>query len=559
MAINANEEIAQKVIQMEHELLARGIPEQEVHRAVIAYFSQYEPPQALEWPGPVTGLDLGPTFSTIKVPDTGLPLTDFTGLPKDVQPYPTPNRPPYPMGGANQFQSNPTPDPNSLGNVSNTYDILHPPAPQSANWTGLASDVNSEPSMHGEHGFNVASTIATFPNDYEALHSDSQIRSKGIEPSGAITEAKKDETKRKLLEMLAKWTLLLGGVIGINTIVKNYLDSGTDKPLEILAEFKYHGHDNDDPCKPYNGKRFNLIETHNRPVVPSEKLGYTTTHPNCKCTWDVKPDSKLSVNKVTKSEQGEITQIENHITQAAKKGKLHKIKKDGKMSKKTTKKNPIKEICTLEIPTVHVRLTGKSLQEAVSDLRSEFAWLTDEYITSAKKLAEEAEGTLYLVRAAAESVTDHRSEGEPYRRKLSANELDAMTRTIIGKGMDINHNSDYETNAIILDAEFDKTRKEMQTLIIERDKEINSAIDNGKITAVSINGGTPRSESIEPCNHGCDDQSCELCVVPTGVVLGELDGIGMTWVITDPNGLYWDGNFIPKATPGIKITKIERV
>ena len=67
----------------------------------------------------------------------------------------------------------------------------------------------------------------------------------------------------------------------------------------------------------------------------------------------------------------------------------------------------------------------------------------------------------------------------------------------------------------------------------------------------------PRSESIEPCNHGCNDGNCELCLVPKGVVLGELDGIAMTWVITDPKGLYWNGNFVSSATPGIKTTKIE--
>ena len=39
-------DVAQKAIQMEHELLARGIPEEEVHRAVIAYFSEREPPYA---------------------------------------------------------------------------------------------------------------------------------------------------------------------------------------------------------------------------------------------------------------------------------------------------------------------------------------------------------------------------------------------------------------------------------------------------------------------------------------------------------------------------------
>lgn len=626
------ENIAQKVIQMEHELLSRGIPEEEVHRAVIAYFSQAEPPPAMPWPGPVTGLDLAGRVDPYIVPDTtGVPLTNFRGLPQNVEPYPTPNKSPYGIGGINQYQSNPTPDPNSIGNLSNTYNVANSPYPyDSAVWNGLASDVNSEPSMHNEYGYNVATTIPTFPDSYEALHDDSKIHSRVIEPSGAyhetidpkelqagieielehtknpdiarqiaidhlnedpkyytkllthvepekkhlletdfkdnrITEAKKDSQRKKLLENLAKWSLLLGGVAGINAIVKKYLDSDMDKPLEIIAEYEYHGHDNDDECAKYSGKRFNLLETHNRPVIPNEKLGYTTTHPNCVCTWGVKADSNLSVNKVTKNEQEEISSIENHITQAAKKGKLHTIKKDGKLSKKTTKKNPLKELCScmnVTLPTFRLDLSvhkqpRKALQEAISNLRNEFAWLTDDYIESARNLAKDAEGTLYLVRAASESITDHRGEGEVYRRKLSSDELNSMTRTAIGKSMDINHQPEFETDATILDAEFDTKRKEIQMLVVERDPEINKAITNGKITAVSINGGMPRSESVEPCDHQCDSNTCELCLVPKGVVLGEIDNIGMTWVVSDKDGLYWNGHFVASAEPGIKVTKIE--
>ncbi len=565
-------DVVQKAIQMEHELLSRGIPENEVHRAVIDYFSQQEPPYAMPWPGPVTGLDLAAPINNVRVPDTGTPLTDFTGLPADTQPYPTPNVSPYGIGSNPPYRTNPTPDPNSIGNLSNTYDVLNPPYPyESAVWNGLASDVNSEPSMHGEYGFNVTSLIPTFPDDYESLHSDSRIHSKGIQPSGAVTEVKKDDTKKKLLSLLGKWTILLGGAVAIDAIIKKYLDSGVDEPLEIIAEYNYHGHDKDDECIKFAGKRFNLLETHNRPVIPNEKLGYTTTHPNCICTWDVKPNAKPFVNKVTKSEQEEINKIENHIKQSAKDGTLHTINKDGKLSAKTTKKNPIKELCDcmiVTIPNINLdlqysdknrvpQLHKKSLQEAISNLRSEFDWLTDDYIAKAKELTDDAGGQLYLVRAASESITDHRGEGEPYRRKLSADELNSMTRTIIGKGMDINHQPELQTDATILDAEFDKKRKEIQTLVVERDPQIIDAIKDGKITAVSINGGMPRSESIEKCNHDCAGNNCELCVVPHGVVLGESDGIGMTWVITDPDGLYWNGNFVQSAEPGIKITRIQ--
>lgn len=574
MSETVSGELAQKAIQMEHELLARGIPEEEVHRAVIAYFSEPEPPVALQWPGPVTGLDLAGRINPYIVPDTGMPTTDFRGLPENVEPYPTPNISPYGIGSNPPYRANPTPDPNSLGNLSNTYNVLNPPYPyESAVWNGLASDVNSEPSMHNEYGYNIATTIPLFPDNYEALHNDSQIHSRVIEPSGTITEAKKD-TKKKYLELLAKWALLLGGAIGINAIVKKYLDSGTDKPLELFAKYTAKLDDKTCPeCRNANGKIFNFIEVHNRPVLPSENLGYTTRHPNCRCKWGIQQNYKGSPDSLNRKEESDIHSIESHITKAAKKGTLHKVEKDGNLSTSTTKKNPLKELCScmnVTLPSIHldlavskrvkgnkIKLPRKALQEAITNLRSEFEWLTDDYISSAKKLAEDAGGELYLVRAASESITDHRGEGEPYRRKLSSEELNSMTRTAIGKSMDINHQPEFETDATILDAEFDNNRKEIQMLVIERDPEINRAIDDGKITAVSINGGMPRSESIEPCEHGCESSNCELCIVPKGVVLGELDNIGMTWVVSDPNGLYWNGHFVASAEPGIKVTKIE--
>jgi len=366
---------------------------------------------------------------------------------------------------------------------------------------------------------------------------------------------------------LLKWALLLGGAIGINKILDS-LDP--DEPLEVFAEYEYHSHIADDECAPYNGKTFNLIETHNRPVVPSENLGYTTTHVNCKCTWKIKPNYKKTPDSLNRKEESEIHRIENHIDKAAKDGTLHKVKKDGELSKKTTSKNPMKECACVQLPSLHLDLPKrakvgslwqqrKALQESIANLRSEFVWLTEDYISKAQELAEDAGGQLYLVRAAGESITDHRSEGEPYRRKLSADELNSMTRTAIGKSMDINHQPEFETDATILDAEFDKHRKEIQMLIIVRDHQINNAIEDRKISAVSINGGMPRSESIEKCEHDCVSDSCELCVVPRGVVLGETDGIGMTFVVTDPRGLYWNGHFVPSAEPGIKFTKLEKL
>jgi len=575
--VSTTGDVAQKAIQMEHELLSRGIPEEEVHRAVIEYFSQREPPYAMPWPGPVTGVDVAGRVNNDIVVANREPLTNFNGLPEDVQPYPTPNQSSYGIGSSSQpYQSFFTPDPNSIGSLSNVYDVLHPPYPYSsasaANWLGLASDPNSEPSMHNEHGFNVAKAIPEWRYNIE----DSQmyppkipdiiIPPSGINPLAEAEKPKKDP-KKKFRDLLLKWALLLGGIVGINKI----LDSlEPDEILEVFAEYEYHGHDNDDECAPFSGKTFNLLETHNRPVIPSENLGYTTTHPNCKCTWKFLPHYKKVPDSLNRKEESEIHRIENHISHAAKDGTLHKVKKDGELSNKTTSKNPMKEICacqTIQLPSFHldlptrakvgiIKLTKKSMQESIGNLFSEFDWLTEDYVKKARELAEDSGGELYLVRAAGESITDHRSEGEPYRRKLSADELNSMTRTAIGKSMDINHQPELKTDATILDAEFDPKRKEIQMLVIERDPQINNAIEDRKITAVSINGGMPRSESVEPCEHGCTD-NCELCLVPKGVVLGEIDGVGMTYVVTDPNGLYWNGHFVPQAEPGIKFTKIE--
>ena len=376
-------DIAAQAIQMEHELLQRGVSEEEAHRAVVAYFSQQEPPNAMPWPGPVTGLDLAGGIDPFRVPDSGTPLTDFAGLPSDVQPFPTASYNPYP--------NNPTPDSNSLGSLSNTYDFVNPPNPTlDMNWAATASQFDSQPSMHGEYGFNVQKAIP-------------------------------------------EW--------------RYPIEQSQSQPLEIP----------------------------NITIPPSG---------------------------------------------------------------------------TQELTCI------RKISEAISSLRAEFAWLGEDYIKKAKELSQDAKGTLYLVRAAGETITDHTGEGEPYRRKLSADELNSMTRTAIGKKMDVNHQPEYETDATILDADFDKNRKEIQMLILERDPQINRAIKDKKITAVSINGGMPRAEEIEPCDHNCTS-NCELCVVPKGVVLGEIDDIAMTYVVTDPNGLYWNGHFIPKAEPGIKFTKIE--
>lgn len=392
--------IAENAFQMYEFLLQRGVSPQEAKRATIEYFSSPEPPYALPWPGPVTGVDNAGAINNVIVPDTGMPTIYLEGLPQSREPYPTPNQSPYGIGSSSEpYQSFLTPDPNSVGSQSNVYDVNNPPTPSTPNWIGTASKVNSEPSMEGEHGFNVTKAIPEWRYNIE----DSQVHPLKIPdiilpPSGAVMEIRMDE----------------------------------------------------------------------------------------------------------------------------------------------------------------IKFPVKSIQEAVQDLKRQFGWITTDYLSRAQELLDD-NSELYLVRAAGETITDHRGEGEEYRRKLSAQELDSMTRTAIGKSIDINHQPEFDTDSVILDAEFDKNRKEIQMLIMVNDNTINDAINDGSIDAVSINGGMPRTESIEPCDHDCSTGNCELCLVPKGVVLGELDGIGMTFVVTNPKGIYWKNHYIPSAEPGIKFTKLQRV
>ena len=197
------------------------------------------------------------------------------------------------------------------------------------------------------------------------------------------------------------------------------------------------------------------------------------------------------------------------------------------------------------------------MKETIGKIREHFRWLSNDYLNKAREAATNNNAQLYLVRAATETLTDHRSEGEKFRRKLSGKELNSMARTATGKKMDINHNPDYQTGGEILDSEYDPYRKEIQMIVMETDPQINQAISNGDITAVSINGGNPRNQTVEPCSDSCNGPECEMCNVPQGVILGELDGVGMTYVITNPQGIMWRGQHIPEATPGIKNTVLE--
>lgn len=357
-----------------------GIPAEEIFRILATAEPQQD---VLEWPGPIIGLDLMPQINPIQVPDTGSP------------PYFQPNT----LGSTEPYPTIPTPDPlgavktndplyyKSGSNIGRTYQLENPPYQgDDRNWAAIANVPYSQPSMHGEHGYNVTMSIPPW--------------------------------------------------------------------------------------------RYDIEQSQMAPV---------------------------------------------------------------------------------EMPPIAIPPSGTVIQEALAQVRQEFGWLTNEYLGSAKELAEQSGGKLYLIRASQEAITDHRSEGEEFRRKLDGFELMAMARTAIRRGMDINHNPSWRTLATIVDSEYDPMTKSIQMLIIEKDPEINKMIENGQITAVSINGGSPRTETIEPCDHLCSTSDCELCNVPRGVILGEQDDIGLTWVITDPNGVMWHGTFIAFAEPGVKTTIIQPI
>jgi len=195
------------------------------------------------------------------------------------------------------------------------------------------------------------------------------------------------------------------------------------------------------------------------------------------------------------------------------------------------------------------------IRETISELKKEFTWLTPDHIKAVKK--QEANGKWLLIRASEVAITDHRGEGEPFRRLLSGDELHGLSRTGVLKGSDINHDPQHETGGKVMDGDYNKELQQVQFLHLEPDPEIIEAIKNDTISGVSINGGPPRSESFEMLNGQPCDNSGECFIVPHGVILGETDNIAFTYVVTNPLGMYWRGEWIPPANPGVKSTKIE--
>ena len=477
-------------------LRSMGLGEEEIERSINAIIDYPTPDAFTDFS--VTGIDLMPQIDPLQVPDTGSPpvfIDNFEGntdwIPSvGYESQPTPD----PLGSVKTHQ--PHYDPQG-SNIGHTYNIINPEYEGDlTNWFGGSAHEGMETPTVGVEGA-VPDMAWKYPVE------DSQVQipewSTGIEPSDGHPLHEVEET--------------------------------------VLARFEYNTKEDCKICKPFNGKIYDLHDLVHRPIIPSEGLGYTTTHPNCTCTWRILATTKKKLSKLTKKQQRVSTNIKSDVTRKANKHELHTVFPDGRLSKRTRGTNP--------------------MREALAEVRSEFKWLSDDYLLSAKEIANKNEGTLYLIRAAKESITDHRGEGEKYRRLLSGGELALMTRTAINKGMDINHNNRWRTEALILDSEYDPIAKEIQMIVLEKDEEINRAIDNGQITAVSINGGSPRTQDVQPCNHDCSHGECELCNVPKGVVLGELDDIAMTWVATSP--MVWKGIKIPKAVPGIKVTAIQKI
>ena len=367
-------------------------------------------------------------------------------------------------------------------------------------------------------------------DNLQEAHSQ-QLRDLSFEDLPGATPEEKKEEKKNRLALLAPWLALIGGVSAAGYFL-------AQPKMQLLAKFVYTGHEFPEICQGYHGKTFDLLNKNNRPVPPSEGLGYTNTHPNCKCYWEFIKEIGDKPQKITKTEKKHISDVNRHINQASKKGELHKVYEDGHLSQKTYKRN----------------FRQKPLKEAIEEIRQDFGWLSDDYLERIKGV--NAPGRMFLIRASSEAITDHRRDGEPLRRWLKPDELHAMARTAIGHGMDINHHVENKTNATVLDSEFNKDKNEIQMIVHEENPEVLNAINNGTITAVSINGGAPRNESIE-CPDCADGYNCECFIVPEGVVLGELDNIALTWVVTDPRGMSFNGRWIPPATPGVKVTAIE--
>ena len=289
-----------------------------------------------------------------------------------------------------------------------------------------------------------------------------------------------------------------------------------------------------------------------RPILPSEGAGITNTHPGCQCKWenftilDDDPDTFDSILRPTL--QGRPLSDFGWKAHAIQKLADTNLEIQGKF-KAGIRLTPLAPDGTLLRET----MVFKKIRETIENIEKEFRWISPEYMTKLKKA--DIPGRILLIRASQATITDHRREGEPYPRMLTPRELFALTRTAIGKKMDINHDTPLREpwHKRIVDAEFDESSETCQMLIHETDEDILQAIRDHIITAVSINAGAPREEKIVCADATCNDK----VIMPEGLILGENDDIALTYVVTNPAGFWYNGRHIDAAIPGVKTTAIE--
>lgn len=319
--------------------------------------------------------------------------------------------------------------------------------------------------------------------------------------------------------------------------------------LKKFLKYKYNP-DPENPdckiCKPLDGSVWDNDDKR-RPILPSEKLGEDlfNTHPHCRCTWEEVPD-------IVEAEDEDIfkpTKRGKPLGKQASESASERARITNKYFRRLAF-DPVKGDYTWKMQSGMSETIHRLSEAEIPGLQKEaFEWITSDAL---KQLYSPQEGGRFiLVIAAGPGVTDHRSEGEKFRRLITPDLVKKMTYTGIGKALDINHEVPKKDpdSGIIFDSEFNPRTQKMEMIIWESDAEILDAIRKGIITAVSINAGKPRTTDVK-----CTETECFL--VPNGAVLGEGSGIGLTWVVTDPKGFKYNGGWIPPTRPGFGITKI---
>lgn len=210
-----------------------------------------------------------------------------------------------------------------------------------------------------------------------------------------------------------------------------------------------------------------------------------------------------------------------------------------------------------------IQILAHEWKEAlVLESKEDFSWIDEEAINNMLTRSKMGDGKFLLIRAAQPAVTDHRSEGEKYRRWVTEDVLKKLTYTAIGKSRDINHYYPVKdfNGGVVVDAEWNDKTKTAEFVVFETDQEILDAIKKGIITAVSINGSKARKEIIvdgsgKPITNEIQCSTGDCFRKGEGIVLGERDNIAFTYVVTQP-GWFYNGMKIIATKPGIKTTKI---